>query len=52
MDLLCLSVTNAGERALDDRIELFKMADTRFKFLNAWKPPKSTMWFIEVEWQP
>ncbi|KAE8329587.1 hypothetical protein BDV39DRAFT_213720 [Aspergillus sergii] len=52
MDLLCLSVSNAGERALDDWRDLFKAADPRFKFLNAWKPPKSTMWFIEVEWQP
>ncbi|KAE8143092.1 hypothetical protein BDV38DRAFT_267671 [Aspergillus pseudotamarii] len=52
MDLLCLAVANTGERALDDWKGLFNVADPRFKFLNAWQPPKSTMWFIEVEWQP
>ncbi|QMW48518.1 O-methyltransferase [Aspergillus flavus] len=52
MDLLGMAVNNTGERALDDWIGLFEAADPRFKFLNAWKPPKSTIWFIEAEWQP
>ncbi|OGM47231.1 O-methyltransferase [Aspergillus bombycis] len=52
MDLLGQAVNNTGERALDDWIGLFKVADSRFKFLNAWKPPKSTIWFVEAEWQP
>ncbi|KAF4215284.1 hypothetical protein CNMCM8980_010362 [Aspergillus fumigatiaffinis] len=52
MDLLGQAVNNTGERSLSDWAELFTKADPRFKFLNAWKPPKSTMWFIEAEWQP
>jgi hypothetical protein len=52
MDLLGQAVNNTGERSLSDWAELFTKADPRFKFLNAWKPPKSTMWFMEAEWQP
>jgi hypothetical protein len=52
MDILGQAVDNAGERAVGDWINLLGKADSRFKFLNAWKPPKSTMWFIEAEWQP
>ncbi|THC93531.1 hypothetical protein EYZ11_006991 [Aspergillus tanneri] len=39
-------------KGLHDWIGLFKVADPRFKLLNAWKPPKSTIWFVEAEWQP
>ncbi|KAI1171108.1 O-methyltransferase-domain-containing protein [Nemania sp. FL0916] len=51
MDLLGQAVNNTGERSVDDWESMFKKADPRFKFLKAWKPPKSTMWFVEAEWQ-
>lgn len=41
---------NAREREVDDWVELFTVADKRYKFLKAWKPGKSRMWFIEAEW--
>lgn len=52
MDMLGQAVNNTGERSVDDWANLFKKTDSRFKLLNTWKPPKSTMWFIEAEWQP
>ncbi|KAL4915048.1 hypothetical protein BDW62DRAFT_219692 [Aspergillus aurantiobrunneus] len=52
MDLLGQAVNNTGERSVGDWANLFKKTDPRFKWLNAWKPPKSTMWFVEAEWQP
>ncbi|KAL4934950.1 hypothetical protein BDV06DRAFT_229279 [Aspergillus oleicola] len=52
MDLLGQAVNNTGERSVGDWAELFRKADPRFKWLDAWKPPKSTMWFVEAEWQP
>lgn len=52
MDLMLQAVVNTSERAVDDWVNLFNMADARFKFLNAWKPAKSIMWYIEAEWQP
>ncbi|CZR69808.1 related to sterigmatocystin 7-O-methyltransferase precursor [Phialocephala subalpina] len=50
MDLFMQVTVNAREREVDDWAELFKQADKRFKFLKAWKPEKSRMWFIEAEW--
>ncbi|KAF8850350.1 S-adenosyl-L-methionine-dependent methyltransferase [Acephala macrosclerotiorum] len=50
MDLFMQVTVNAREREVDDWAELFKQADERFKFLKAWKPEKSRMWFIEAEW--
>jgi hypothetical protein len=52
MDLLGQAVNNTGERSVDDWINLFNKADSRFKSVKAWQPPKSTMWFVEAEWQP
>lgn len=52
MDLLGQAVNNTGERSVGDWKEMFHKADPRFKWMDAWKPPKSTMWFVEAEWQP
>ena len=52
MDVMMQVTVNAREREVDDWAELFKEADERFKFLGAWKPEKSRMWFIEAEWDP
>ena len=50
MDVIMQVTVNAREREADDWVELFKAADERFKFLKAWKPEKSRMWFIVAEW--
>lgn len=50
MDLFMQVTVNAREREVDDWAEMFQQADERFKFLKAWKPEKSRVWFIEAEW--
>jgi len=52
MDMMMQVLVNAREREVDGWAELFREADERFKFLGAWKPEKSRMWFIEAEWNP
>ncbi|KAK7951743.1 O-methyltransferase [Apiospora aurea] len=52
LDIVMLTVTNSGERELDDWKDLFRSADPRYKFLRAWKPTRSQLWFIEAEWDP
>lgn len=52
MDATMQVTVNASEREVDDWVELFRRADERFKFLKAWKPPKSRMGLIEAEWDP
>ncbi|CAG8977344.1 hypothetical protein HYALB_00011358 [Hymenoscyphus albidus] len=50
LDVIMQVTVNARERELEDWAELFAVADSRYKFLKAWKPEKSRMWFIEAEW--
>jgi len=50
LDLFMQVTVNAHEREPDDWRELFRRADERYKFNRIWKPEKSRMWFIEVEW--
>ena len=52
LDVVMLTVTNSRERELDDWKDLFLNADPRYKFLRAWRPTKSQLWFIEAEWDP
>ncbi|KAK8021231.1 O-methyltransferase- family 2 [Apiospora arundinis] len=52
LDVIMLTVTNSRERELDDWRDLFRNADPRYRFLKAWKPTKSQLWFIEAEWDP
>ncbi|KAK8049263.1 O-methyltransferase-like protein [Apiospora phragmitis] len=52
LDVVMLTVTNSRERELNDWRKLFRDADPRYKFLRAWKPSKSQLWFIEAEWNP
>ncbi|KAK8138919.1 S-adenosyl-L-methionine-dependent methyltransferase [Apiospora sp. TS-2023a] len=52
LDVVMLTVTNSRERELDDWRDLFRIADPRYKFMRAWKPTKSQLWFIEAEWDP
>ncbi|KAK8056578.1 O-methyltransferase- family 2 [Apiospora rasikravindrae] len=52
LDVVMLTVTNSRERELDDWKDLFRDADPRYKFLGAWKPTRSQLWFIEAEWDP
>lgn len=52
LDVVMLTVTNSRERELDDWKDLFRNADPIYKFLRAWKPIKSQLWFIEAEWDP
>jgi hypothetical protein len=50
MDLLQFVTINGREREVEDWKDLFKRADERFHFLQAWKPEKSHMWLIEAIW--
>ena len=50
LDLFMQVTVNAREREPDDWRELFRRADERYKFNRIWKPERSRMWFIEVEW--
>jgi hypothetical protein len=52
MDVMMQVTVNAREREIGDWAELFKQADTRYKFLKAWKPEASRVWLIEAEWDP
>jgi hypothetical protein len=52
MDLTMLELLNAKERDVNDWIELFAMADPRFKFLGAKQPTGSRMSIMEAVWQP
>jgi hypothetical protein len=52
MDVMMQVTVNAREREIDEWADLFKQADERYKFVKAWKPEKSRMWFIEAEWEP
>lgn len=42
---------NAKEREEADWEELFKKADSRFKYLSATRPTGSRMMLIEAEWE-
>lgn len=50
MDLFMQVTVNARERERDDWIELFQRADVRFKVKRVWRPEKSRMSFVDVEW--
>jgi hypothetical protein len=50
MDVFMQVTVNGREREIDDWMELFRLADERYKFLKAWKPQKSRMWMIEAGW--
>lgn len=52
MDITMLQLLNAKERGVDDWTELFKMADSRFKFLGAKQPAGSRMSIMEAVWEP
>ncbi|KAF2430168.1 O-methyltransferase [Tothia fuscella] len=52
MDVTMLELLNAKERDVDDWIELFRLADSRFKFLGAKQPPGSRMSIMEAVWEP
>ncbi|KAK5995933.1 Chlorophenol O-methyltransferase [Cladobotryum mycophilum] len=50
LDLFMQVTVNAREREPDDWRDLFKRADTRYRFNNIWRPGNSRTWFIEAEW--
>jgi hypothetical protein len=45
--LACMS---GHERGVSEWEQLFKKADSRYKFLSAAPAPNSKMWLIEAEW--
>jgi hypothetical protein len=47
-----LQLLNAKERDDDDWLELFKMADPRFKYLGHTTPNGSRMSIMTAVWQP
>lgn len=50
LDLFMQITVNAREREPDDWRDLFKRADERYKVNKVWRPERSRMWFIDVEW--
>lgn len=49
--MLMMTLFNARERELDDWIELFAEADTRFKFIEAKRPDVGTMSLLIFSWE-
>ena len=47
-----LTLCNARERDRDDWETLFKTADSRFHFVNAYVPAGSSLGIIEASWEP
>lgn len=45
-----LELNNSKEREAEDWVNLFELADKRFKFASIKTPSKSKMSFIEVIW--
>jgi hypothetical protein len=52
MDIVMLELLNAKERDIKNWEELFRMADSRFKFLGAKQPKGSRMSIMEAVWNP
>ncbi|KAK8173319.1 S-adenosyl-L-methionine-dependent methyltransferase [Phyllosticta citrichinensis] len=52
MDLTMLELLNARERAEEDYAQLFREADSRFKFLGFKRPAGSLTCIIEAVWLP
>ncbi|KAK7555287.1 S-adenosyl-L-methionine-dependent methyltransferase [Phyllosticta citricarpa] len=52
MDLTMLELLNARERAEEDYAQLFRQADSRFKFLGFKRPAGSLTCIIEAVWLP
>jgi hypothetical protein len=51
MDIGMLQLLNAQQREMHEWPELFKKADTRFRYLGAKQPSGAIRWIIEAEWQ-
>ncbi|PMD67408.1 S-adenosyl-L-methionine-dependent methyltransferase [Hyaloscypha bicolor E] len=50
LDAIMLACMSGHERGVSEWEELFKQADSRYKFLGAAPAPNSKMWLIEAEW--
>lgn len=46
-----LEIQNSCERGLDEWAELFRKADSRFRFLGGQLPAGSNLWIIQARWE-
>ncbi|RFU25236.1 hypothetical protein B7463_g11100, partial [Scytalidium lignicola] len=51
LDTIMLACMSGRERETSDWEVLFNKADSRYKFLGAYAPPRSRLWLIEAEWK-
>lgn len=51
LDVGMQQLLNAQEREMHEWAELFRQADSRFRYLGARKPEGAIQWNIEAEWQ-
>ncbi|KAI2635108.1 S-adenosyl-L-methionine-dependent methyltransferase [Xylaria nigripes] len=51
MDVGMLQLLNAKQRDMHEWPELFRQADSRFKYLGARQPEGQMRWIIEAEWE-
>ena len=52
MDLMMMSLFNAGERTLEEMSGLFERADDRLKFRKAWRVGRTMCNLYEAIWTP
>lgn len=50
LDVGMLQLLNAQEREMHEWAELFRRADSRFRYLGARQPAGDTCWIMEAEW--
>ncbi|KAI1435679.1 S-adenosyl-L-methionine-dependent methyltransferase [Xylaria sp. CBS 124048] len=51
MDVGMLQILNAQQREMHEWPELFRQADSRFRYLGARQPAGAMRWLIEAEWE-
>ncbi|KAI3327231.1 S-adenosyl-L-methionine-dependent methyltransferase [Xylariaceae sp. AK1471] len=51
IDLTMTEMPNSRERELEDRSNLFMLANHRFEFQAAKRPDGSNLWILAVEWE-
>jgi hypothetical protein len=51
MDIGMLQLLNAQQREQNEWPELFRRADSRYRYLGAKKPASAVRWIIEAEWE-
>ncbi|KAF1841298.1 S-adenosyl-L-methionine-dependent methyltransferase [Cucurbitaria berberidis CBS 394.84] len=50
MDILMLQLLNAQQREAEEWLELFRRADSRYRYIGAKQPKGGVRWIIEARW--